>query len=160
MLRNLFKAWLKGLGQDNEALGNKLRFTSGSSQRHVFVKHAHDFAKSHAVMPKRLTQLALSVVDVECLLRLGSLGTLEFLAPNESSTKGLASPSRVRLEGLLMSMGIQPERSVDLKAKDTAKAPDSAASQASLLNLEELFSEEQPWLGCHQQTPQFLIIPG
>lgn len=134
MLRNLFKAWLKGLGQDNEALGNKLRFTSGSSQRHVFVKHAHDFAKNHAVMPKRLTQLALSVVDV-------AQRTLEFLAPNESNTKGLASPSRVRLEGLLMSMGIQPERSVDPKAKDTAKAPDSAASQASL-NLEELFSED------------------
>eukprot|EP00913_Durusdinium_trenchii_P011813 g11095.t1 len=42
MLRNLFRAWLKGLGQNTEALGTKLRFTSGSSQRHVFVKlYAH-----------------------------------------------------------------------------------------------------------------------
>ena len=135
MLRNLFKAWLKGLGQDSEALGNKLRFTSGSSQRHVFVKHAHDFAKNHAVMPKRLTQLALSVVDV-------AQRTLEFLAPNESE-KGLASPSRLRLEGLLMSMGIQPERSLESKAKDSAKgAVDNMSSQASLLKLEELFSED------------------
>ncbi|CAJ1328822.1 unnamed protein product [Effrenium voratum] len=127
MLRNLFRAWLNGLGPEEATLGGKLRFTSGSNQRHVFVKHAHEFAKSHAVMPKRLTQLALSVVEV-------AQRTLEFLAPNEKE-KPAASPSRQRLEALLATMGIAPERAAG------AKEAKSEEMQVEPLKL-DVFSED------------------
>eukprot|EP00439_Symbiodinium_sp_Y106_P070764 s14_g12.t1 len=104
MLRNLFKAWLKGLSQEGEGtLGSRLRVQLGASQRSMLLKHSQEFAKDHSVMPKRLTHLALTVVEI-------AQRTLEFLAPNtpEPTDGHLPSPSRRRLEALLAALGVQP----------------------------------------------------
>jgi len=130
MLRNLFKAWLKGLSQEGEGtLGSRLRVQLGASQRSMLLKHSQEFAKDHSVMPKRLTHLALTVVEI-------AQRTLEFLAPNtpEPTDGHLPSPSRRRLEALLAALGVQPP----LLVKDA-----NAAAEPQALKLDDVFSEDQ-----------------
>eukprot|EP00931_Biecheleriopsis_adriatica_P024385 TRINITY_DN1520_c1_g1_i2.p1 TRINITY_DN1520_c1_g1~~TRINITY_DN1520_c1_g1_i2.p1 ORF type:complete len:3371 (-),score=1236.43 TRINITY_DN1520_c1_g1_i2:41-9523(-) len=139
MLRNLFKTWLDGLKSEGAGNDGKPRLAqSGSAQRHTFVKHAQEFAKIHAVMPKRLTQLALAVVDV-------AQRTMEFLAPNsgaDTAEAAVASPSRVRLESLLAKLGVAATATDPKKKKDSTAAAAETKPMQVTLALGDLFCED------------------
>merc|ERR1711915_734039 len=73
MLRNLFLNWMKGLNPQNaeektEAERLPKKYSRGmqasNKQRYQFVHHSAAFGKKHAVIPKRMTLLALTVMDV------------------------------------------------------------------------------------------------
>jgi len=73
MLRNLFLAWMKGLNpqsieEKQEAMALPKRSGRGmqasNAQRYDFVHHSKLFGRKHAVIPKRMTLLALTVMDV------------------------------------------------------------------------------------------------
>ncbi|CAD7975928.1 unnamed protein product, partial [Amoebophrya sp. A25] len=92
MLRNLFLAWLKGLpdtssgssaemNSTNTSFGinsgaggfrkgggptstsNRRGGASSAHQRYAFIQHSAVFARTHSVVPKRLTLLAIQVID-------------------------------------------------------------------------------------------------
>eukprot|EP00392_Amoebophrya_sp_AT5.2_P017925 g18347.t1 len=71
MLRNLFIAWLKGLDvysgsgeTSTDRPANNNRQTESARQRYLFIQHSNNFARKESVVPKRLTNLALQVIDV------------------------------------------------------------------------------------------------
>eukprot|EP00929_Paragymnodinium_shiwhaense_P006097 TRINITY_DN10892_c0_g1_i2.p1 TRINITY_DN10892_c0_g1~~TRINITY_DN10892_c0_g1_i2.p1 ORF type:complete len:3538 (+),score=1283.55 TRINITY_DN10892_c0_g1_i2:605-10615(+) len=110
MLRNLFLEWLSGLRFDDAAKGaaasSHSAGRSGATQRNVFVKHSHSMLQKHAVMPKRLTQLALLVADV-------AQRTLEFVEPAPENAPSDVTPARRSLEGLLAHLGVQKQNKRD-----------------------------------------------